>query len=87
MKITILALMFAMSSVSFAARHEAKGPDAQAVDQQCQADASTAGCNDMKVGTGLLKCLHKYKKANKSFKFSDACKTAMKQMRHDRKKQ
>ena len=73
-------------SVASAYAGENKSPDAQAVDSGCAADAATAGCGSEKVGTGLLKCLHKYKKANAGFKFSDSCKTAMKTMRTDRHK-
>ena len=64
---------------------ESKRPDAQAVDSACTQEAATAGCGNEKVGTGLLKCLHAYKKANASFKFSDSCKAAMKTFRVDRK--
>ncbi len=43
---------------------EAKGADAQAVNAACSQDAAAAGCGAEKVGTGLLKCLHGYKKAH-----------------------
>lgn len=45
---------------------------------------NTAGCGSEVVGKGLLRCLWAYKKANKSFKFSDACKAAMKQRKEDK---
>lgn len=85
MKSVALALSFTLiSSVAMAAGHEAKGPDAQAIDSACTSDAATAGCGSEKVGTGLLKCLWGYKKEHKDFKFSDGCKTAMKKAHDDR---
>jgi hypothetical protein len=50
--------------------------NAEAVNAACATDASTAGCSDKVVGTGLLKCLADYKKAHPEFKFSEGCKTA-----------
>ncbi len=83
MKYTILiaALMMTMTSQA----KENTTADAQAVNSACTADATTASCGTEKVGTGLLKCLHAYKKAHSEFKFSDSCKIAMKTMRKDRK--
>ena len=82
--IAVSILFFALAgSTSYAG--EAKGADAQAVDAACSQDAATAGCGSEKVGTGLLKCLHGYKKAHHAFKFSDGCKSAMKTMHHDKK--
>jgi hypothetical protein len=63
--------------------HEAKGPDAQAIDSACAPDAATAGCGTEKVGTGLLKCLHAYKKAHKDYKFTPACEAAKEKARAD----
>lgn len=61
-------------------------PDALAIDAACSAEAQTAGCGDEKVGTGLLKCIHAYKKAHrKDFHLSDACKAAIKKGHEDRK--
>jgi len=80
----IAALMMSLATVA-QAKKENKGADAQAVDMACTQDAATAKCGDEKVGTGLMKCLHAYKKANKDFKFSDGCKSAMKTMHEDRK--
>jgi hypothetical protein len=59
--------------------------DKQAVDSACAQDAVTAGCTNQVVGKGLLKCLHAYKKANKSFQFSEACKASMTTLKADRK--
>ncbi|GEM_PF-5415600 len=44
----------------------------------CADEIKTTGCADKKIGNGLLKCLHGYKKGNKEFKFSPTCKQAMK---------
>ena len=83
LSMTLTAALFGFSS-AFAADPTMKA-DAQSIDTACAADAATANCGADKVGTGLLKCLHAYKKANKSFKFSSGCKDAMKQMHKDRK--
>lgn len=86
--IAACALFTMLGSTSYAADTkggEAKGADAQAVNAACSTDAATAGCGAEKVGTGLLKCLHGYKKAHHDFKFSDGCKTAMKTLHHDKK--
>lgn len=55
--------------------------DNEAINAACSTESTTAGCGTEKVGTGLLKCLHSYKKSHPEFKFSDTCKTAM-QKRH-----
>lgn len=82
---TILITALVVSTLSIAHAAESKSADAQAVNEACSTDATTASCGTEKVGTGLLKCLHAYKKANKDFKFSDSCKTAMKKIHADRK--
>ena len=51
--------------------------DKQAIDTTCAQEAKTANCGTKKVGTGLLKCIRAYKKTNKSFQYSAACKTAI----------
>jgi hypothetical protein len=84
MKTLICITLLSMSLTTFAADPAMKA-DAQAVDSACTADAQTAGCGSEKVGTGLLKCLHAYKKAHHDFKFSDSCKASMKKMHQDRK--
>ena len=67
-------------------RHKAE-MEAQrnAVESACAADATTTGCSGKEVGKGLLKCMHEYKKAHKDFKFSDSCKSATKELKHERK--
>jgi hypothetical protein len=82
---SLLALVL-LSSLTSVMAAESKSADAQAVDQACTQEAQTASCGSEKVGTGLLKCLHAYKKEHKKdFKISDGCKTAMKTLRADRK--
>ena len=67
--------------VSTAMANENKRPEALNVDSACSADATTAGCGDKKVGTGLLKCIESYRKEHKSFKVSESCKNARLQLR------
>jgi hypothetical protein len=83
LSMTFATILFGFSS-AFAADPVMKA-DAQSIDTACVADAATAKCGADQVGTGLLKCLHAYKKANHTFKFSSGCKEAMQQMHKDRK--
>ena len=46
----------------------------------CAQDSKTANCGSQKVGTGLLKCIGEYKKANKNFSVSTACQEATKKL-------
>ncbi|MDD5272395.1 MAG: hypothetical protein PHU14_06705 [Methylovulum sp.] len=55
----------------------------QNAEAACAADATTANCGSEKIGSGLLKCIFAYKKANPSFHLSDTCKTALKALRTD----
>jgi hypothetical protein len=80
----VLALL-CFSSNAFADGKVAQGADAQAIDAACTTDAATAGCGSEQVGTGLLKCLHAYKKAHHDFKFSDSCRAATKKAQADHK--
>ena len=79
----VLGLSFVVSSLVFAADATMKA-DREAINTACASDAKTANCGDEKVGTGLMKCLHAYKMANKTYKFSDSCKDAMKQLHADK---
>ncbi len=81
--ILITALFFSTLSILNAEEHNSANADA--VNAACAQDATTASCGDQKVGTGLLKCIHAYKKANKDFKVSESCKTTIKKL-HDEKK-
>ncbi len=82
-----LALIIALGchSVAFAAPTAQDKADASQINSACAQDAQTAGCSGEVVGKGLLKCLHSYKQANKSYKFSPGCKDAMAKLREDRK--
>lgn len=60
--------------------------DKMAVEAACVEEAKTSGCEGKQIGKGLLKCVHTYKKEHKDFKFSDACKSAMKELKGDHKK-
>ncbi len=83
-KILVLILStFTMSQV-FAAGEQVIA-DKESVNASCSTDAQTAGCGNEKVGYGLLKCLHEYKKSHKDFKFSEGCKTSMTKLKTDRK--
>ena len=84
MKTIVLAVSLLSVSSVFAADATMKA-DAQSIDTACAADSATASCTNEKVGTGLLKCLHAYKKANHSYKFTPSCKAAMEQMHADHK--
>ncbi len=82
-----LALSFILLACSIsagAAPNPTIKADAQAIDSACKAEAATAGCGDEVVGKGLLKCMGQYKKAHKDFRFSDGCRSAIKQLREDR---
>ena len=82
----VLATNMVLASVAFAAPDAAMEADNSAINSACSADAATAGCGSEKVGGGLLKCLHAYKKAHKAdFKFSAGCKSAMEQRHADKK--
>ena len=75
----LIVLGLVVSQFSFA------GEKVEAMNTACSAEVQATGCSDKKVGKGLLKCMHVYKKQHKDFKFSDACKDAMKDLRHSRK--
>ena len=85
LRIALLAASLFAVPASFAAPDAAMKADNDAINTACASDAQTAGCGGEKVGKGLLKCLGAYKKAHKDFKFSDACRDAMKQRRSDKK--
>lgn len=84
MKILLISALLALTFSTTQANEQMKA-DAEAVNSACTQDGATAGCGNEKVGSGLLKCLHAYKKAHKEFKFQESCVTAMKTMRADRK--
>ena len=84
-KILLFVFMIAISGVVQAApKRGALKADAELINSSCRADAQVAGCSNEKVGSGLIKCLWQYKKANPKFDFSNECKSALKKMHHDR---
>jgi hypothetical protein len=86
MKTLLTAII--LLSISSVMAGESKKPDALAVDLACTQEAQTASCGNQKVRTGLLKCIHAYKKEHKKdFKISDGCKSALKTLREDRKEE
>lgn len=93
MKQAIAIIVIAASGMAFAnpyagnkMEHKAKMDAHKAeINQACSADAATAGCSGKEVGTGLMKCLHAYKKANKSFELSEGCKSATQAAKNERK--
>lgn len=80
---TILMTVAALSLISSSFAAESQMASAQATNTTCTAEAETAGCGNDKVGTGLLNCLHDYKKAHKEFKITDSCEASLKQLRRD----
>ena len=59
--------------------------DRQAINSACAADGQAAGCAGKEFGTGLLKCIWHYKRANrKTYKVSQGCRSATKKWRMDR---
>lgn len=81
----VLVAAIGIQSSAFAAKFsEQDKEDAAKINSACEADAKATGCSGMVVGKGLLKCMHKYKQENKSYKFSEGCREAMKQLKSDR---
>ena len=79
---TLFSASLALSQASFA-NDPTLQADRDSVNSSCSAEASTAGCGDKSVGSGLLKCIHAYKKDHKDFKISDGCKEASKKLKTD----
>jgi len=78
-----LLVLLASASLPAIAADAALQSDGQAVDQACASDAATAQCGTAKVGSGLLKCIGDYHKANPSFKPAPACMSAIQKLRAD----
>ncbi|HMC13140.1 MAG TPA: hypothetical protein VKG67_02205 [Gallionellaceae bacterium] len=82
---SVFVIAFSIHSAAFAAQPTAQDKaDAANINSACAQDAATTGCSGMVVGKGLLKCMHKYKEENKSYKFSPGCKAAMKELKSDK---
>jgi len=85
MKIKHLVILFvAFSSVAFA-NDPAKKANNAAINTACAADGKMADCGDKQVGTGLLRCLHDYKKSHKEFALSAGCKEAIQKRQAEQK--
>lgn len=80
MKILLITALFLITLPIVKADAD-KSEKAEATNIGCAADAKAANCGDKKVGTGLLKCIGDYRKANKSYKVSDKCAEATKNMK------
>ena len=78
----ILAILLGGASLAHA---KVPAADRDAVNTACASDAAAAKCGSEKVGSGLLKCLHAYKKANPTFTFSESCQKAKATLKADRK--
>jgi len=82
-QISTFLVALALGQASFAS-DPALQADRDAVNSSCSAEAATAGCpSDAKVGSGLLKCIHAYKKDHKEFKISEGCKNASHKLKAD----
>ena len=55
-KTQMLLIAVSILSVSLAQAEEKLKVDREAVNNACSQEATTAGCPDLKVGKGLLKC-------------------------------
>ena len=83
---SVVVLQILVVSIAFGEPDPQIQKDREAVNEACKAEGATAGCGSSEVGTGLLKCIGKYRKEHKKdFKISDGCKAAMKKLREDRK--
>lgn len=79
-----LFILIIVSCVVFTSAQAADvSADKKNVDTACVQESQTANCEGKKVGSGLLKCLHAYKKANPTFQFSATCLASMMTLRTD----
>ena len=92
MKKALAIVVLATSAFAFAndpgKKAEMKAKVAEhkaAVEQACASDAEKAGCSGKEIGSGLMKCIHAYKKANKGFELSESCKASAKSLRDEKK--
>lgn len=83
--VSALIVALGVYSAAFAAPSAQVKADASNINTACAQEAQATGCSSEVVGKGLLKCMSNYKKANKSFQFSPACKAAVQQLRSDKK--
>lgn len=93
MKKTLAIIVIATSTMAFADHHGEKKAEMKAkvaehkaeIQQACAAEAEKAGCAGKEVGSGLLKCIHAYKKEHKDFEISKECKSSRKSLRDEKK--
>ncbi len=57
----------------------------QKIKASCADEIAKANCGEKEMGHGLMMCLKEYKKSNKDFKFSEACKTTTKAIHQEMK--
>lgn len=84
MKTMVFSTILVLSQLTWANNPQLK-TDREAVNNACSAESKSASCSDEKVGTGLLKCIHKYHQEHKDFKLSDGCKSAIEKLKEDKK--
>jgi hypothetical protein len=82
--ISVSIITLGLNSAASAAPTAQVKADAGQINAACTQDAQVAGCSGEVVGKGLFKCLHNYKKANKSYKFSPGCKAAVGKLHDDK---
>lgn len=91
---TVLLVLTAVSTMAMANDPAANPKKAElrqkmqeakvAAQTACASDAAAAGCTGKEIGTGLMKCIHEYKKAHKDFAVSEQCKNSTKELHSDR---
>ncbi len=85
MKLAITTLLMSVLSLLTLTVHaNTLRVDKENINNVCQSDARMANCQDLKAGSGLLKCIHAYKKTHKNFQLSDACNAAVMKTKADR---
>jgi hypothetical protein len=82
---TAAVLAMGLHGASSAAESAKEKADAAQINSACAEDAKKTGCSGETFGKGLMKCMRAYKAANKSFKHSQACEAAIKQMQSEEK--
>lgn len=67
------------------AKKEQLKSDREVINNSCIEESKIAGCGNEKVGTGLIRCIHNYRREHKKdFKVSEACKLSMQKLRTDK---
>lgn len=85
MKLILTTLLISILSLLTTTAHATSlKADKENIDSVCQSDARMANCQNLQAGSGLLKCLHAYKKVHKNFQLSDVCNAAIMKTKADR---